>query len=518
MAIFFAVVKPIKRSDGRSSVAAAAYRSGSKLNDKKYGVVHNYARKSGIVYSEVMLPGHAPGDYADRETLWNAVEEAERSKNARVAREVIVALPYELTPEERIKVTRQYVYESFVSQGMCADFSIHEPKVKREGQAENPHAHIMLTTRSLDSLGRWEDKKRKDYILDRNGKKQYDPVKKTYKFKTYSVTDWDRKEKVEQWREQWAKMVNREFQRKGIEERIDHRSNERQGLMLLPQVHLGVAAHQMELRGVQTELGNQNRDRMATNQLYIRDYKNLLERVEHLEQTGSGEESIAISSEPVVLFDANQKVAEATEALFDREAQEKDMLDIDTITEQYYALALQIHEAEYAQKQNRASFSQANARMVELKRRAGNIEKLGQVVEGLETAGQQKDLLQGKYDRAVRNLQRNFQVTFEQIPGKLDELQQEVERLEREREGLMAPHLLREKQMDLENRIRLQVREKPIEKSRLMWAETHQIRENDPPLNKGQEIILKRAESQLQQLISTPDQQQERKRGYSRGR
>lgn len=332
MAIYFAMVKPIKRSDGRSSVAAAAYRSGTKLNDKKYGVVHNYTRKDGVVYSEVMLPNHAPSDFANRENLWNSVEEVEKSKNARVAREVIVALPYELTPEERINVTRAYAYDSFVRQGMCADFSIHEPKVKREGQAENPHAHIMLTTRSLDQSGQWADKKRKDYILDREGKKQYDPVKKTYKFRTYSVTDWDRKEKIEQWRAEWATMVNREFARKGIGERIDHRSNQRQGLILLPQVHLGVAAHRMEQRGIQTELGNRNRDRMATNQLYIKDFKNLMERVEHLEQTGGHTEfsdvaAPSTATDPVVLYDANHQKADAVEGLFNREAKAQGVMD-----------------------------------------------------------------------------------------------------------------------------------------------------------------------------------------------
>ena len=137
---YILIIKIISRGKGKSAVAAAAYRSGESLTNEYDGITHDYTRKGGIVHTEILLPDNAPKEYADRSVLWNAVEKAERAKNAQLAREIEIALPHELTREQGISLVREYVKEQFVSAGMCADFAIHD---KNDG---NPHAHIMLTT------------------------------------------------------------------------------------------------------------------------------------------------------------------------------------------------------------------------------------------------------------------------------------------------------------------------------------------------------------------------------------
>lgn len=165
-----------------------------------------------------------------------------------------MALPIELNKEEHIALIQSYVQKNFVDHGMCADVNIHNT-----GDG-NPHAHVMLTVRALDEHGAWKSKQKKDYILDEHGNKQYDPVKKTYKCRTIKTTDWDTKEKLLEWREHWATAVNEVLKEKGFQEVIDHRSYQEQGTKNIPQVHMGPAATAMERKGIQTRLGNINRD------------------------------------------------------------------------------------------------------------------------------------------------------------------------------------------------------------------------------------------------------------------
>jgi len=143
MAIYHCSIKIIKRNEGRSAVAAAAYRSGEKLLNEWDGMTHDYTKKRGVVYTEILLPSHAPPDFSDRSTLWNSVEEIEKSRDAQLAREIEIALPVELERQERINLVRAYVRDNFIAAGMCADFAVHD---KDDG---NPHAHIMLTMRPL---------------------------------------------------------------------------------------------------------------------------------------------------------------------------------------------------------------------------------------------------------------------------------------------------------------------------------------------------------------------------------
>lgn len=192
--------------------------------------------------------------------MWNAVEKIEKAKNAQLAREIELALPVELTREQNISLVREYINRHFVAAGMCADICIHD---KNSG---NPHAHVMLTMRPFEPGGEWGAKQKKEYILDRDGNKIYDRKKRQYKCKSVPATDWNDQTKAEEWRAAWADCVNAALERGNHTERIDHRSYKRQGIDQIPTVHLGVAAHQMEKRGIRTERGDLNREIEVTNQ------------------------------------------------------------------------------------------------------------------------------------------------------------------------------------------------------------------------------------------------------------
>lgn len=260
IAIYHCSIKIISRGKGKSAVAAAAYRSGERLKNNYDGVIHDYSKKSGIAYTEIMLPSHAPPDFQNRSVLWNSVEKIEKSKNSQLAREIELAIPKELNREQQISLVREYVNDNFVSAGMCADFAIHD---KDNG---NPHAHIMLTMRPLEQNGDWGAKSKKEYIVDKNGER----IKlKNGNFKTRKIDtiDWNEQSKAELWRSAWADTANKYLAENKISERIDHRSFERQGTERIPTIHLGVAASQMERKDIATERGNINREIKAQNKI-----------------------------------------------------------------------------------------------------------------------------------------------------------------------------------------------------------------------------------------------------------
>ena len=260
MAIYHCSIKIIKRSQGRSAVAAAAYRSGQKLTNEWDGITHDYTKKGGVVHSEIILPAHAPSEFSDRSTLWNSVEKTEKSRNAQLAREIEIALPAEIDRRSQIQLVSKYVQDIFVSAGMCADFSIHD---KGDG---NPHAHIMLTLRPLNERGEWGAKCRKEYDLDGRGQR----IRLSgggFKSHRVNVTDWNDPGKAEEWRAQWARYVNAMLEFRNLPQRVDHRSYVRQGIEQIPTVHMGVAATQMERRGLATEKSAVNREIAAQNRL-----------------------------------------------------------------------------------------------------------------------------------------------------------------------------------------------------------------------------------------------------------
>ena len=228
MAIFHLHVNIIGRSAGRSSVAAAAYRAGEKLqvsavdaasyrsgeqlHDRQSRVTHDYTRKRGVVHTEIILPDKAPREFLDRATLWNAVEQSEKRRDARTARQIDIALPTELDRQEQIELIRKYVKENFVNPGMCADIAIHD---KNDG---NPHAHIMFTTRRVSESG--------------FGKKE---------------RSWDKVERLQEWRVNWANACNERFRENGLDVRIDHRTLEAQGYTREPTIHVGRSKEREQL-------------------------------------------------------------------------------------------------------------------------------------------------------------------------------------------------------------------------------------------------------------------------------
>ena len=207
MAIYHLSAKIVSRATGRSVVGAAAYRSGELLHDQRTAQTFDYTHKSGIEHSEILAPPEAPSWVHDRELLWNTVEQVERRSDAQLAREIEIGLPVELDQDQQITLLRDYVRDTFVSRGMVADLSLHLDN------AENPHAHVLLTTRKITPEG--------------FGAKQ---------------RDWNGRSELLAWRTEWAHTANQHLTHAGLEIRIDHRTLEAQGIELLPGRKIGVSA------------------------------------------------------------------------------------------------------------------------------------------------------------------------------------------------------------------------------------------------------------------------------------
>ena len=231
MAIYHLSVKYISRKQGRSSVAAAAYRSGEKLYSDYDGNIYDFTRKKGIAHTEILLPPCALSEFYNRESLWNAVERAEKRCDSRTAREVEIALPNELELDEQIELARKYVLDTFVEQGMCADIAIHNRDIN------NPHAHILLTTREVSTDG-FSDRKNRE---------------------------WDKRSNVTIWRENWANAQNLKFKENGLSVRVSHESHTARGIDREPTIHLGSAVMALEQRGIQTERSNENQAIISRN-------------------------------------------------------------------------------------------------------------------------------------------------------------------------------------------------------------------------------------------------------------
>ena len=264
MSLFHFHVTQIDRSAGSSVIAAAAYRAGEKLYSEYYGEINDYSRRHGVILSEILLPDYAPAEYKDRATLWNAVEKVERRKDAQLAYSFDIAMQNELTMEENIELAQRFLKEQFVSKGMIVDYAVHLPD-KKDG-TQNPHFHVLCPIRPILKSGRWGCKQHTHYQQDENGQRVIGENGKPVRV-TVPTTDWGSPETLEAWRKAWADMVNAKFEEKGLDCRIDHRSNERRGLEEIPTVHEGVAVRQMEARGIKTEKGELNRWIKSTNMM-----------------------------------------------------------------------------------------------------------------------------------------------------------------------------------------------------------------------------------------------------------
>ena len=252
----------VQRSQQQSAVAAAAYQSGEKLFCEYDQEVKHYQKKRGIVHNEILLPANAPPEYADRNTLWNAAEAVEKQWNSQLARRWVLTIPREIPPDQYAVLVREFCQKQFVSKGMIADFAIHDP----HPPGHNPHAHVLLTMRAMDEHGKWLPKSRKVYDLDENGERIKLPSGRLKSHKEDTV-DWNNQKYCEIWRHEWEVIQNRYLEANDRPERVDLRSYARQGLDIIPTVHEGAAVRQMEKRGIQTNIGNLNREIRAANRL-----------------------------------------------------------------------------------------------------------------------------------------------------------------------------------------------------------------------------------------------------------
>lgn len=274
MSIYHCSIKNISRSSGRSAVACAAYRSGEELEDLETGITHDYRKKTGIAFAEIFLCKNAPERFQNREELWNEVEKIEKAADARLAREIEVAIPRELSLEEMKNLVAGYA-KMLTEEGMCVDAAIHL-------KVGNPHAHLMCTTRKIKADGTWDQKEKKVYALDEFGNKI--PVidqetreqkigargRRIWKRVTVAANDLNAKENVEKWRKMWSEHCKAYLE---PEQQIDHRSYERQGKKdVIPTIHEGYAAREMEKRGKLAERCEINREIAAAN----RDIKAIL--------------------------------------------------------------------------------------------------------------------------------------------------------------------------------------------------------------------------------------------------
>lgn len=271
MAIYHCSIKNISRGSGKSAVASASYRAGEKLEDLETGLIHDYTRKKEIAYSEIFLCKNAPKEYQDRGTLWNAVEQIEKQSKARLAREWEVALPNELTLEQSKELVKGFA-QSLVDEGMCVDVNIHW----KEG---NHHAHIMATVRAINEKGQWAPKTKKVYcrdvygqkipLIDKNTGLQKVDKQNRKQWKCYKddYTDWNKREKVEEWRSRWAEHCNMALEKAQSIARVDHRSYAAQGKEILPTIHEGYIARKIEANGGISERCEINREIRGKNYL-----------------------------------------------------------------------------------------------------------------------------------------------------------------------------------------------------------------------------------------------------------
>ena len=308
MAIFHMEAKVITRGVGRTACGAAAYMSCSRIYNDYDGIQHDYTRKGGLVWEHVFLPPTAPAEWQDRETLWNAVEAAEKTKDSRLSREFVVALPVELDRLMWIGMVSEFIQEQFVSDGMCADAAIHDT------DGHNPHVHILLTRRPLNMDGTWQNKTEKEYLCVRDGKeqgftaaefktakaegweKQYlyqvgkerlylppsiakekgfervnkHPCSTKYGRQNPITARWNSEEQLIAWRAAWADHTNRWLERCGHDDRIDYRSHAARGLDEKPTIHEGVSARKMEAAGYTSERCEINRQIKEDNALIRR--------------------------------------------------------------------------------------------------------------------------------------------------------------------------------------------------------------------------------------------------------
>jgi hypothetical protein len=411
-AIYHLNVQIIGRSSGRSavgsaayraaeklkSVEAAAYRSGQDLGGEGGEITHDYTRKKGVVHKEIILPENAPEEFKDRETLWRAVEAKERRCDARLAREIEVALQTEFSLQENIDLLREYIQENFVDKGMIADFAIHD---KGDG---NPHSHIMLTTRhvSPDGFG---------------GKNR----------------DWDEPAELVSWRKNWADDNNRKFEEKGLDERIDHRTLRAQGIDREPTIHLGHEATALEKKGIRSKRGDRNREIQQRN----------AERAKKSEPTRETTEIAPTDKHADKKAEPTQKSTEITanENPVEEITAEKTGEYLNKLKEQYTAFEKELVELITQRNEERQEIPRLTFRVENIDEHAKNIDVLQIQIAELQESRQNLNILQWikrqEADKAIKHAEREalraqiffknrFGIDHTQAPEEIQRIQKTV--------------------------------------------------------------------------------------------
>lgn len=300
----------VKRSKGQSAVEKASYISRSILVSEYDGQTYRPKYHEDLVHSEISLPQNAPREYADRATLWNAVELSEKGQKSQLARMLKASLPNEWSYELAEEVVRDYVQRNFVDKGMCADWAIHDSE-NDKGQ-RNLHIHVLLTMRPLTENGEWGAKTKKVYVLDENGeriplidkktgKQKVDKRnRKQWKCQTVESTDWNSRENAMMWRRDLAETINATNEQLGIAVHWEHRSFKEQGIDKEPTIHIGAVANALERKGIQTERGNINREIIRGNVL-LEQAKEMLElakqEVRSIQYSGLKEVAVNVKNE-----------------------------------------------------------------------------------------------------------------------------------------------------------------------------------------------------------------------------
>ncbi|MCL1976742.1 MAG: MobA/MobL family protein [Candidatus Bathyarchaeota archaeon] len=406
-AIYHLTVQIIGRSSGRSAVGSSAYRSGEKLHSiahaayqagqKIYAegdqITHDYTRKKGVIHNEIILPDNAPEEYKDRQALWNFVEKRSKRVDAQFAREIEVALQKEFELQENIELLREYIKENFVAKGMIADFALHD---KGKG---NPHAHIMLTLRDVtpDGFGN----------INR---------------------DWSKTAELVSWRENWAKINNRKFEEKGLEERIDHRTLKAQGIDRDPTIHLGAYATALEKKGIRSKRGDRNREIKQRNE------ERAAEKAQHKQELTESAENAK-----------NEFIATNENSVDNERTIEKTAEHLNKLKEYYIAREKELSDLIPERNKIREELPRLNFRAESIDEHAKNIDVLQNKVAELQETRQNLNFLQWikkqEADEAIKQAQQDvrraeiffknrFYVDPSQAPEEIKRIQEKVRKKE----------------------------------------------------------------------------------------
>jgi hypothetical protein len=404
MAIYHFSVQMISRGKGKSAIASAAYRSGEKLYDER-SEQSKYYKRDVQPENHILAPSHAPSWVQNREFLWNEVERSETRKNSQLAREINIALPRELSNEQQTELIKGYVQEQFVDKGMIADIAIHRD------DKENPHAHVMLTTREISENG----------------------------FTTKN-RDWNKKELLEQWREQWSEHTNKTLEKENIQERITHQSHEDRGLEILPTVHLGHVASDMEKKGIETDRGTINREVKQHNAIVYDLQKYREEKQQRQTLIKKQEQKKTVAFAP-----AEQKVLDYIQTKMIKEKPTLENISkIKEINEIWHSQNNSEHYQLQNKQKNMNNLFQANATLSSLEKQISEKE------QALENTGffqrKQKEQLRHEINslsqtldsqkKRVSILMRNNNIsTREEIPFRKKQMDKEIEQSRTELEG-----------------------------------------------------------------------------------